>query len=277
MSQYERISDYPAHSLASAETALLTVWGSLRKYWDDLVLVGGLAVYHLTKREHPGLQSTVTMDVDFGIALAAGGDQYGTITGDLAGLGFRLDKEKGRMVREENGVSLYIDFLTEHRSAHTGSIMVDDVVASVCPGVDRALACKRLVTVRGMDIYGQDQTYPIPMADFGPLLVLKLNAFGGRTGRKHAKDAYDILLMVMAGIDGQDAAIKAFRAEATKGNSGFADAEAALRTYFTAPDQDGPIYAAACLFGANPSPELEPRRRQIIQDTVTVGLRLLGR
>jgi hypothetical protein len=79
MSKYDTFGSYPQRSLASAEAALLTAWPSLCRYHDDLVLVGGLAVYYLTRRDIQGLPGAVILDVDLGISLAASGGQYGTV------------------------------------------------------------------------------------------------------------------------------------------------------------------------------------------------------
>jgi len=76
MSKFGTFGDYPENSLPSAEAALLTAWRSLDRYHNDLALVGGLAVHYLTKRgAGGGPHGAVTMDVDFGISLAASGHQ----------------------------------------------------------------------------------------------------------------------------------------------------------------------------------------------------------
>src|SRR6266853_5009817 len=111
VSKFGKFAEYPAESLPSAEAALLTAWRSLERYHDDLVLVGGLAVHYLTRRDVAGLPGAVTMDVDFGVALGASGGQYGTIKSDLAGLGFK--SEGNRLVRKYGNLNLYLDFLTE--------------------------------------------------------------------------------------------------------------------------------------------------------------------
>jgi hypothetical protein len=268
MSKFGTFGDYPKESLPSAEAALLTAWPSLERYHDDLVLVGGLAVHYLTKRESPGLPGAVTMDVDFGIALGASGGQYGTIKSDLAGLGFV--SEGNRLVRNFENLALYLDFLTEDPPAVIGTRMVDDVLASVIAGLNRALACHRMVKVKGRDLYGGEQNCTVSVADIGPLLVLKLNAFGGPTGRRLPKDAYDVLLAVTAFIDGPKAAIAGFRAEADAKNSGYASAISVLQKDFSAPDQDGPVRAAE--FHAGSAEE----RNRIRQDVATVGKFLLG-
>lgn len=268
MNKFGTFSDYPRPSLVTAQAALLTAWRSLERYHDDLVLVGGLAVHYLTKKDVSRLPGAVTMDVDFGITLGASGGQYGTIKSDLAGLGFRA--EENRLVRKFNGIQVYLDFLTEDPLSQTGTRLVDDVVASLILGVNRALACRRLVTVQGQDFYGAEQKCEVFVADIGPLLVMKLNAFGGLTGRRHPKDAYDLLLSVSAFVDGPEAAVRAFRAEREAGNRGFDSAIATLRKDFLTIDQDGPMRAAEFV------QELVNDTEQVRQDVVTVAKYLLG-
>jgi hypothetical protein len=270
MSKHETFADYPPRSLAAAESALLTLWPTLHRYHDDLVLVGGLAVHYLTRRDASAWPGAVTMDVDFGISLAAGGDQYGTIQSGLSGLGFKPDKEhKNRLVRKVEGMALYVDFLTEAPPATTGSRMIDDVVASVVPGIGSALQARRMIQISGRDVYGAAQTCHLAVADIGPLLVLKLNAFGGPAGRRHPKDAYDVLLAVTSFIDGPQAALAGFRAEAQQGNTGFVTAIEALRKDFLSTDADAPMRAADFLRGT-----LEDRQR-VREELVTVAEFLL--
>jgi predicted nucleotidyltransferase len=268
MSRFGTFSEYPRPSLASAEATLLTAWRSLERYHDDLVLVGGLAVHYLTNKEATRLPGAVTMDVDFGVTLGASGGQYGTIKSDLAGLGFVA--EENRLVRKCGDIQVYLDFLTEDPPSQTGTRLVDDVVASVIPGVNRSLSCRRLITVRGRDLYGAEQECKVFVADIGPLLVMKLNAFGGPTGRRHPKDAYDVLLAVSAFVDGPEAAVRAFRAEAEAGNRSFDSAAATLRKDFLTVDNDGPIRAAEFVR------EFVSDTAQVQQDLVTVAKYLLG-
>jgi hypothetical protein len=268
MSKFGTFADYPKDSLASAEKALLTAWPSLERYHDDLVLVGGLAVHYLTKRNITGLPGAVTMDVDFAISLGASGGQYGTIKSDLGGLGFK--SEGGRLVKKHGDMNLYLDFLTEHPPSLKGARMVDDVVASVIPGVNRALSSRRLINVKGRDLYGADHECSVAVADIGPLLVLKVNAFGGPTGRRLPKDAYDVLLAVMGFIDGSEAAIQAFQAESKSGNTGYEFAVEALKEDFSDSRQDGPVRASDF------HPSDASSRERIREDVATVGRMLLG-
>ena len=107
------------------------------------------------------------------------------------------------------------------------------------------------------------------VVDVGPLLVLKLNAFGGPKGRRLPKDAYDILLAVTAFLDGPAAAIRGFRAEQAAGNLAYNIATKVLENDFSEINQDGPIRAAEFL-GRGAA-----NRKQIRQDLVTVGRNLL--
>jgi predicted nucleotidyltransferase len=164
---------------------------------------------------------------------------------------------------------VYIDFLTEHPKATTGTTHVDGVEAGVFPGVARALSTRRIVPVSGKDLFGAPQKADVPVAEVGPLLVLKLNAFGGR---QQPKDAYDTLLLVSRYLDGPEAAVAAFRAEKEAGNRGYARAAAALRQHFVDNDQSGPLRAAAFVLGDQPrEPEARERERRIIEQMVTIG------
>jgi hypothetical protein len=124
-------------------------------------------MHYLTKRDPAGgFPGAVTMDVDFGISLAASGDQYGTIKSNLAGLDFK--PEGNRLVRKCDGLNLYLDFLTEDPPSLTGTRTVDDVIASVIPGINRALRCRRIMQVKGRDLYGAQQECKVAVAGIAP-------------------------------------------------------------------------------------------------------------
>ncbi len=274
MSKFSSFAEYPPRSLAGAEAALLTAWVSLERFHDDLVLVGGLAVKYLTKQGAGLLPGPVTMDVDLGVTLAAAaGGQYGSMADDLTGQGFKLD-EKGRYVRQFETMPVFIDFLTEDPIATTGTVMVDGVPAGVFPGVARALATRRKVTVEGKDLFGAPQKATVPVSGVGALLVLKLNAFAGR---QQAKDAYDVLLCVSRFTDGPDSAIAAFQAEASTGNRGYARAVETLRSQFFEIGQSGPLRCAAfALDGQSGIDDRQQRERQIAEQLVTISRALAG-
>lgn len=274
MSKFASFAEYPPRSLAGAEAALLTAWASLKRFHDDLVVVGGLAVKYLTRQGAGLLPGPVTMDVDLGVTLIAeAGGQYGSMADDLSGQGFKLD-EKGRYVRQFEMMPVFIDFLTEHPTATTGTIGVDGVPAGVFPGVARALASRRKVTVAGKDLFGAPQRVALPVTGIGPLLVLKLNAFAGR---QQAKDAYDVLLGVSRFVEGPDEAIAAFQAEASAGNRGYARAVETLRSHFFERGQSGPLRCAAFALDGQPGiDDRQLRERQIVEQLVTIGRALAG-
>lgn len=273
MSKFSSFAEYPPRSLAGAEAALLTAWASLERFHNDLVLVGGLAVRYLTKQGAGLLPGPVTMDVDFGVTLAAEGGQHGSMADDLSGQGFKRD-ENGRYVQEFETMSVFIDFLTEHPTAATGTAMVDGVPAGVFPGVARALATKRKVMVEGKDLFGATQKAAVAVSGIGALLVLKLNAFAGR---QQAKDAYDVLLGVSRFAEGPDAAIAAFQAEASAGNRGYTRAVETLRSHFFETGQSGPLRCSAFVLDGQPAiDDRQMRERQFVEQLVTIGRALAG-
>ena len=267
MTKFATFDEYPKPSLVAAETALLTAWPGLHRYHDDLVLVGGLAVKHLTRPGGVLARGAVTMDVDFGISLAADGGMYGTIADDLRGQDFKRDAQ-GRYVRLVEGLTIYLDLLTEKPSIERGTTVVDRVPVEAFPGIQRALATKTPIPVSGHDAYGVRKTVNVPVSGIGPLLVLKINAFASR---EQPKDAYDILLSVSNYVGGFAAAITAFQEETNQGNTGYAYAVAALQRHFTADNQSGPLRCAAF------APADAASREQIIQQSVSVGKALLGK
>jgi len=77
---------------------------------------------------------SVTMDVDFGIALAASDEHYGTSRWTWQA---SIQKRRQRLVRQHGNLNIYIDFLTEIRR----HLRVSDGGrrgCSVIPGINRA-------------------------------------------------------------------------------------------------------------------------------------------
>jgi len=176
------------------------------------VLVGGLAVRYLTKPSSSGQPGPVTLDVDFAVSMGVGGNMYGSVRDTLSAHGFKwIDK---RFVQSFPGLNLYIDLLTDDGKADRGTIIVDDgLQVSVLPGINRALACWRGIEVTGTTLRGVNRTEKIKVAEIGPLLALKLNAFGGPEGRKTGKDAHDILHLATQYLGGTPAAVAGFHTE----------------------------------------------------------------
>lgn len=269
---------YIQADLELPQQALLTAWDCLADYRDDLVLVGGLAVKHLTRPPGAGMPGPVTLDVDFGISIGASGGTYGSIRETLAAHGFRWIDEMKRFSRKFGTLDLYIDLLTDDGKASMGSAIVDDSLAiGTVPGIERALEVNRIIEIRGRTLVGSESRQCVRVADVGPMLVLKLNAFGGPNGRKTPKDAHDILYLAMNYLDGTERSIVAFHEEKAAGNRAIPHAIYALKNYFSGPDSLGPMSCAAFrMDNRHLMPELVDESMGIRQQCVTLAQGLLG-
>ena len=143
------------------------------------------------------------------------------------------------------------------------------------PGINRALASPRLVTVKGVDIDGTSRTCKIRVCDVGPFLVLKLRAFFNRLENK---DAFDIFHTLRQFVGGTGNAITAFATEMDAGNPAFPDALACLRKHYHDESAAGPV--ATAIFIEGPKTTGEPqgvvlRRRQVQQEAVDGAMLLL--
>ncbi len=276
--KFDTYSDYDPRSTSQTRPAFLTVWPGLGNYHDDLVLLGGMVPLYLCN--HPAGQRALprpaTLDIDLGISLGASAGQYGTLATDLCAQGFRPGAtQTGRFEREVAGFTVYVDFLVEDGEQPRGTRGVDDVPASVMPGVVRALQTARRVPVVGTDLYGAEQRVIARVCEVGPFLVLKLRAF---LHRQQGKDAFDLLYTLLHYDGGTQAAIAAFAIEAAAGNPAFPDARRALETLFADDASPGPVKAAHFVQGPvqpGESADIRFRRLQLRQDALTLGEALL--
>lgn len=267
--KFDTYSDYDPRATSQTLPAFLTVWPGLGNYHDELVLLGGMVPLYLCK--HPtgerALPRPATLDVDFGISLGASAGQYGTLSTDLRAQGFRLSAQhSGRFEREVGGFTVYVDFLVEDGDQPRGTRLVDDVPASVMPGVVRALKTARRVPVTGLDLYGAEQRVTARVCEVGPFLTLKLRAF---LHRQQGKDTFDLLYTLLHYDGGTDAAIAAFAAEVAAANPAMPDARRALETLFADENAPGPVKAAHFVHGASQpgeSADLRMSRLQVRQD-----------
>jgi len=275
--KYETYGEYDPRAVAQTHPAFLTVWAGLGSYHDDLVLVGGLVPLYICR--HPtgsnALPRPATLDVDLGIALGASAGQYGSLSSDLRTQGFKPSEQyPGRFQKDLSGFILYVDFLVEDGDQPRGTRMVDDVPASVMPGVVRALETARKMTIEGKDLFGAPQKLLARVCEVGPFLVLKLRAF---LHRQQGKDAFDLLYTLLHYDGGTGAAVEAFAVEAKAGNPAFPDAMRALETLFADEGSPGPVRAAHFVFGepdTTDSDDFETRRLQVQQDTHSAALML---
>lgn len=276
--KYETYAEYDPRISSQTLPAFLTVWPALGNYHEDLVLLGGLVPLLICHHPEAGasLPRPATLDVDLGVSLGASAGQYGTIGTNLRSHGFFPSKDlQGRFERQADGITLYIDFLVEHGNTATGTRMVDDVPASVMPGVVRALTSARTVPLEGKDFFRAHQKIRARVCEVGPFLVLKLRAF---LHRQQPKDAFDILYTIKHYDQGPDVAIAAFKAETKQQNPATPDALRALKTLFSNEDSPGPMKASHFVLGPKTlreSNQTIERRLLIRQDMVDIAQALL--
>lgn len=261
-------ASYGPHDTSRSEAALLTVWARLADFHEDLVLVGGLVPRYLCRPSTSGFVPN-TLDVDFAIALAAGGGMYEPLRERLRNEGFAV--EQGRFRKEVAGAALFIDFLTERPTPEAPeSAIVDDFAASAFFGVDRALNVFRLVTVEGRDLHGAEVRETVKVCEIGPFLCLKLQAYAQRA---EPKDVFDVIHAVQHYDGGATAAVRAFAAERGS-NLAFPISRQMLIERFADERAKGPVdYARFCLGEAptKSSDEERLRRATLANDAVTVA------
>lgn len=269
--KFDTFAEYDPRAVAQTLPVFLTVWAGLGRYHDELVLVGGLVPQFLCR--HPAGANTLprpaTLDVDFGIALGASGGQYGTLATDLSAQGFRVSTTyPGRFEKTVSGVVVYVDFLTEKAPAATGTVGVDDITASVMPGVNRALDTARVIAVEGVDMHGARQRLSARVCEVGPFLALKLRAF---LHRQQPKDAFGILYTLRHYDGGTRAAVAAFAVEVREGNTACPDALRCLDTLFADASAPAPAKAAYFVYGErapDESADQSFRRAQLANEMV---------
>lgn len=264
---------YPPDSIDLAHRALLTTWDCLSDYREDLVLVGGLAVRLLSKRATEGLPDAITLDVDFGISIGASVGMYGNLRETLSGHGFTW--KGGRFERNFANMTLFVDLLTDDGARETGSAVIDDSLSvTIVPGIARALERHRLIEISGPTLLGVAQTECVRVAEVGPMLVLKLNAFAGR---KAPKDAHDFLYLALNYVEGVEQAVTGFAEEKAARNRGMPRALETLRTLFEDVTAQGPISCAAFrMNNEHLSPERSEESLSLRQQCVTLAEQLSG-
>jgi hypothetical protein len=260
-------TDYDSRKVALAESALFTIWPNLEPWYEDLVLVGGLVPRYIcgdTSTPRP-LPRPVTLDADIGIALAASAGGMSSLQFALLDKGFCKATSPEGLIRYEKKVGDYsvpVDFLTEAPPHTQGSATVDDIVASVLPGINRALATARTVKASGVDLAGHRQTATLRVCEVGPFLALKLRAF---LNREQPKDAFDILYTLLHYDRGSTAAAAAFAEETRVRNTACPDALLCLQRHFVSETSLGPSKAAQFFPGPTTPGEPEDIRFQRLQ------------
>jgi len=239
--KFSKASDYRSENTRLSESALLSLWAKLGDLQDDIVLVGGLVPRYICRPSSDGLEPN-TLDVDFGIALAAGGSMYSPLSERLGSEGF-LWKNR-RFVKKTSRGNFIVDFLTERPTPNsTTTAIVDNIGVSAFFGIDRALRIFREVEIEGTDLDGARVRERVKVCEIGPFICLKLQAFHGRAERK---DLFDVIRSVIHYDGGLDEAIRSFQQEAGL-NLAHPIACRVLRDRFEDEKAKGPIaYASFC-------------------------------
>jgi hypothetical protein len=274
--KFPRASNYLPENTRLSESALLTLWAKLGDFQDELVLVGGLVPRYICRPSDDGLEPN-TLDVDFGIALAAGGSMYSPLSERLANEGFR--SEKGRFLKKTSRGNFFVDFLTERPTLESKvTAMVDDIGVCAFFGVDRALKVCRQVDIEGTDLDGAHVMERVRVCEIGPFVCLKLQAYHGRAEKK---DLFDVIRTVVYYDAGVGEAIRLFQQEADS-NLAHPIACQVLRDRFADEQAKGPVaYASFCLeeqlLMANLSEEERLYRHNALAvQAVDVAVALLG-
>jgi len=271
----ETYEKYVAMNTDLPQRALLTAWECLGAYHDDLVLAGGLAVKYLTHPPQMGEAGPVTLDVDFGIYIGASSHMSAGIKEILYYRQFDWDATQHRFCRMFDGFALYIDLLTDDETSESRTVIVDDgLPVGIIPGINRALEVNRSVNIKGVTLEGVELEQMIRVAEVGPMLALKLNAFGGRMA---AKDAYDVFYLAMKYIDGSEAAIAGYREEREAGNPAIALSDKILEQHFLRPDAAGPVASVSfCMSNQHEQAELLEDALKHREQYVTLAQELLA-
>ena len=272
--KYETHAQYDPRHAEFAQRAFLSIWSGFTRWHQDLVLLGGLVPRYICKALPAGsiLKATTTIDVDLGIALGTESGQYDPISTALVGQGFEPDPQQThRYVKRIDRQEVPVDFLVEAGMSDEGTVAVDNIAATVMPGVNRALETARVVHIYGEDLQGAEQRVEARVCEVGPFLALKLRAFHSR---QQGKDVFDILYTVQNYDGGIAAAVEGFAKEVRAGNRACVDAVTCLKTHFANENAPGPVRASHFLLGAprdSRKGDDELRRMQIRQQMVDVA------
>lgn len=273
--KYGVYHEYDREDTARTESALLSVWPRLADFHADLVLVGGLVPRYICRSREEDTWQPHTLDVDLGIALAAGETTYAPLSHHLTSEGFA--PKGGRFQKITKGATLYVDFLTP-RSSETAStsVQVDDIRADAFFGVDRALCTYREVLIQGKDLNGANVRETVKVCEVGPFLCLKLQAYDKRA---EPKDLFDVIYTALNYDGGVAAAVEAFQAERAAKNLAYPMARRVLEERFRDEQEKGPqTYATFCLGEFDPEAGADSnfKRAALAAEAVTVVRQLLG-
>lgn len=238
---------YGAEQLEQVRSVCLYVATKLADLRDDWVIIGGLVPSLLIDQQRLSAvdRHVGTLDVDLGLQLGILADEgYREITARLREAGFGPDSnEAGNIVRQRwkhaSAVLSTVEFLIPPASPgqHGGSLqnLERDFAAVVAPGVDLAFRDRRLVTLSGTTVLGEEASRDVFVCGPGAYVVLKALAFAGRGANKDAYDLYYVLQHYEGGLAEIAESIRLLR-----GESVVTEALAVLDREFRRLDATGP-------------------------------------
>lgn len=181
---------------------------------DDFVIVGGLVPSLIIPQEpsHPDRPLHVgTMDVDLGLAIAIlDHERYRELCQRLWNAGFRPhSNENGKSTSQrwiiQSERHLTVDFLIPAtlKTDRGGTLrhLQEGFAAIITPGLELAFEDKRLVTLAGTTLLGEQASREVWVCEAGAFVVLKALAFDGRGENKDAYDLTYLLQHYGHGID----------------------------------------------------------------------------
>lgn len=238
---------YGAEQLEQVRSVCLYVATKLADLRDDWVIIGGLVPSLLIDQQRLNAvdRHVGTLDVDLGLQLGILAEQgYREITARLREAGFSPDSnEAGNLVRQRwkhsSAELATVEFLIPPAmpGQHGGSLqnLERDFAAVVAPGVDLAFRDRRLVTLSGRTVLGENASREVFVCGPGAYVVLKALAFAGRGANKDAYDLFYVLQHYEGGLAEIAESIRRLR-----GEPAVTDALAVLDREFRRVDATGP-------------------------------------
>jgi hypothetical protein len=284
MSNREHYTDYDEYTTERCERALVTLLGDLGPWRERVYLVGGLVPRYLVGQLPYGARAHVgTTDVDLVVGLAVGleaPETYRTLRKNLERSGFHQQQPSYRWSRDDDGVTVLVEFLCETDEVAPGNIFQ--------PKGESTGSGFAAFNVRGAHLVRDDYVelqiegdrldgggrsrVSMRMANLVPYVVLKILAF---QDRHENKDAYDLVFTLLYYPGGPRVAGEVASRSPVAAHPQVGGAVALLAERFAKAGDDGPTAYASFLADSDNSEE-HSRLRQEAVATVREFLTGLG-
>jgi len=245
---------YHVEQLDQVLSVCLYVATKLADLRDEWVIIGGLVPSLLIdqRRLEAADRHVGTLDLDLGLQLGILEEEgYREITARLREAGFGPDSnEAGNLVRQRwkhpSAVHATVEFLIPpirpDQRGGTLQSLENDFAAVVAPGVDLAFRDRRVVTLSGTTLLGENASRDVFVCGAGAYVILKALAFDGRGANKDAYDLFYVLQHYEGGLADIAHLVRPFVGEAAA-----QQALSVLNRDFRGIDGIGPMRTAAFL------------------------------